>query len=393
MSAHAARASSPLMLASAGIGVIGASFGMARYGFGLLAPEIRATFDLENSSVGLLAAASYVAYLITSITAGVLSVRLGPRTVVAAGGFCAVSGMVIAGTAATPGLLFAGLLVAGASAGLVFPPFSDVVSGSLAPDRRARVLAAISSGTGWGVALAVPITLFAGANWRTAWLLFAAAAVLATAWALAVLPARDESAGPGEVVRLRPSWFLCPRSSPLLTGALLIGLASSVYWTFAVEHMRSQGGLSTAQSRIVLAVVGLASIGGTASADAVRHLGARAAFILAAAAEAASLALLGLAPGTLAAVLSSAVLFGVAYNTVIAVEVIWSAQVFAARPSAGLAAVMVMGALGLLTGSPVLGAVADQTGLAAIFVAGAILLILTTALAPRGRLGGETQRT
>ena len=120
------------MLASAGIGVVGASFGMARYGFGLLVPDIRASFHLTNGTIGLLATASYIAYLITSITAGLLSVRLGPRTVVAAGGFCAVAGMVIAGTAGTPGALFAGLLVAGASAGLVFPPFSDVVSGSLA---------------------------------------------------------------------------------------------------------------------------------------------------------------------------------------------------------------------------------------------------------------------
>jgi predicted MFS family arabinose efflux permease len=393
MSVQAARSTRPLMLASAGIGVVGASFGMARYGFGLLAPDIRASFQLTNSAIGLLAAASYVTYLVTSITAGMLSVRLGARTVVAAGGFCAVTGMVVAGTAATPGLLFAGLLMAGASAGLVFPPFSDVVSGSLAPDRRARVLAAISSGTGWGVALAVPIALLAGESWRTAWLLFAAAAALATGWALAVLPPVDKSAEPSMTVRLRPGWFVCPRSSPLLTGALLIGLASSTYWTFAVEHLQSQGGLSTANSRIVLAVVGLASIGGTASADAVRHLGARAAFILAAVAEAVSLALLGLFPGTLAVALFSAALFGAAYNTVIAVQVIWSAQIFAARPSAGVAAVMVMGALGLLTGPPILGAIADRTGLAASFVAGAVLMILATALAPPGQMGGRTRRS
>ncbi len=389
MSAYAARASRPLMLASAGIGVVGASFGMARYGFGLLAPDIRAEFHLENGSIGLLAAASYIAYLGTSITAGALSVRLGPRRIVAAGGCCAVLGMVMASTATTPPLLFAGLLVAGASAGLVFPPFSDVVSGSLAPDRRARVLAAISSGTGWGVALAVPLALLAGQSWRTAWLLFAVAAALATVWALTVLPSRGESAGPRTIERLRLDWFLCPRSSPLLTGALLVGLASSIYWTFAVEHLQSQGGLSTAQSRTVLAIVGLASVGGSVSADAVRHLGARAAFVLAALAEAASLGLLGLAPGMLTAALCSAALFGIAYNTLVAIEVIWSAEVFAERPSAGLAAVMVMGALGLLTGPPVFGAIADHAGLAPVFAAGAVLLVATTALAPRGGLADE----
>jgi predicted MFS family arabinose efflux permease len=226
--------------------------------------------------------------------------------------------------------------------------------------------------------------MLAGESWRSAWLLFAVAAALAAGWALAVLPVGQGTA-PGSTVRLRPGWFVCPRSSPLLTGALLIGLASSTYWTFAVAHLQGQGGLSTGQSRIVLAVVGLSSIAGAASADVARRLGARAAFILAAMAEAVSLALLGLAPGTLAVALSSAVLFGAAYNTAIAVQVIWSAQVFAARPSAGVAALMVMGALGLLIGPPILGAVADRTGLTTIFLAGAALLVLTTALAPRGQ--------
>jgi predicted MFS family arabinose efflux permease len=383
MTGRAARASSPLLLASAGVAVIGTTYGMARYGFGLLAPEIGATFHLGNRSVGLLAAASYVAYLLTSITAGALTVRLGPRAIVAGGGICAVVGMLIAGTATSPGSLVAGLLVAGASAGLVFPPFSDVVSSSLAPDRRPRVLAAISSGTGWGVALASPIALLAGTSWRTAWLLFALAAALATAWALTVVPARDTPAGRGEIVRLSPGWILCPRACPLLTGGLLVGLASSVYWTFAVEHLQRPGGLSLAQSQIVLAVVGVASVVGTAGADAVRHLGARTAFILAAAAEATSLLLLGCAPGTLATGLASAVLFGAAYNAVVAVQVMWSAQVFATRPSAGLAAVMVMNALGLLAGAPIFGAIADHTGLATTFNASAVLLICAAAVAPR----------
>jgi predicted MFS family arabinose efflux permease len=392
MSAYSARAARPLTLASAGIGVIGASFGMARYGFGLLAPDIRASFHLDNGSIGLLSAASYAAYLITSIAAGALAARLGPRMVVAAGGLCAVAGMLIAGIAANPSVLFAGLLVAGGSAGLVFPPFSDVVSGFLARASRARVLAAISSGTGWGVALAAPMALLAGQSWRTAWLLFALVAALATVWALTVLPPRRRSSAPAEVVRLKPSWFLCPRSTRLLMGALLVGLASSIYWTFAVEHLQSQGDLSTTQSRLFLAVVGLALVGGTVGADAIDRLGARAAFILAAAAEAASLLLLGLTPDTPPAALTSALLFGVAYATIVAIAVIWSAKIFAEQPSAGLAAVMVMNAVGLLIGPPALGAVADHTGLTSAFIAGTLLMLLTTALAPAEELGREGQR-
>ena len=385
MSAGAIPAARPVALASAGIGVVAVTFGMARYGFGLLAPDIRASFGLSSGALGLLAAASYVAYLATSVAAGLLSARLGARAIVAAGGACAVAGMTLAGLAQTPSVLFAGLLVAGASAGLVFPPFSDVVSRRLPIARRARVLSAISSGTGWGVALAALVALVVD-DWRTTWLLFALIAAAATGWAVVVLPGRLAPEHSTGIVQRRPHWFVCPRSGALLGGALLVGLASSVYWTFGVDLLAGDGGLSSTQSRIFLVVVGVASVGGTLSGDLVRRLGGQATFVLALAGETAALLLLGLAPGHVGAALASAVLFGAAYNVVLAVEAIWSSLVFIERPSAGLAATMVMNGLGFLVGPPILGAVADHTGYGAVFVAAAGLLLATTALAPREHL-------
>jgi hypothetical protein len=60
--------------------------------------------------------------------------------------------------------------------------------------------------------------------------------------------------------------------------------------------------------------------------------------------------------------LTSAVVFGAAYATIVAIAVIWSTNVFAEQPSASLAAVTVMDALGLMIGPPTLGAVAEHTG-------------------------------
>jgi predicted MFS family arabinose efflux permease len=382
----AERAAHPVALASAGIGAVAVTFGMARYGFGLLAPDIRADFGLTSGSLGLLAAASYVAYLGTSVTAGALSARLGARVIVGAGGVCAVAGMSLAGLAQSPPVLFAGLLVAGASAGLVFPPFSDVVAQRLPARLRGRVMSAISSGTGWGVALAAPLALLAGTDWRAAWLLFALIAAAATSWALVVLPAREAPGNSRGVLLPSLRWFVCPRSGPLLAGALLVGLASSVAWTFAVDHLVASGGLSSTQSRIFLGVVGVASVGGTVGGDAVRRLGGRATFMAAMALEAAALLMLGLAPTHMSAVFAAAVLFGASYNLVVAVQVIWSGRVFVERPSAGLAAVAGFNALGLLVGPPIFGVVADLTGFAAVFAAGALLLLAGSALAPRERL-------
>jgi predicted MFS family arabinose efflux permease len=371
----------PIVIASAGIGMVGTSFGMARYGYGLLLPDIRATYGLSGGQLGLIGASSYVAYLAASAAAAVAA-KLGARGLVAAGGACAAGGMLLAGLSRSPAVLVAGLLIAGASAGLVFPPFSDVTATDVDPRRQGRVLAAISSGTGWGVAIAAPVAIAAGTQWRTAWLVFAAVAVLATAWALVVLP-RGTPAAAGTLPALRPSWFVCPRSGPLLAGALLIGLASSVYWTFAVDLLVGSGSLSSAQSRVFLALVGVASVAGMIGGDASRRIGAGPTFAAAVVAEGMALGLLALEPGSLVVAGLSAALFGLGYNVAVTVETLWSARVFESRPSAGLASVMFLSATGLLVGPPLAGFLSEAAGMRSVFAAGALVLVATLALAPR----------
>lgn len=376
------RSQRPVVVASAGIAMVGVSFGMGRYGFGLLAPDIRATFGLSSSSLGLLSSASYAAYIAASLAAAALVLRAGPRAVVMAGGLLATGGMLLAAAAGSAPVLFAGLLVAGASAGLAFPPFSDV-AGRLDESSRSRVLAAVNAGTGWGVALAVPIALLAGERWRAAWLGFAVVAALATVWAAAVLPRGSGVTSPPPTVGPEAA---PERSRALLGASLLVGLSSSVFWTFAVDHVERAGALTATESRLFLAVVGLASVAGTLSAHLIDRLGARRLFVLAALTESAALVTLGAAPGHRAAVFASAVLFGAAYNTVVAVTVIWSQHVHARRPSGGLASVMVAQATGLLVGPPVLGAVADRAGFAAVFGGAGALLAATSVLAPAADL-------
>lgn len=374
-----------LRLVSAGVCSVGVGFGLARYGYGLLLPGIRASYGLGSGALGIIGSCSYLAYLAATAAAPVLATRSGPRVPVVLGGGAAALGMVLAGLSREPLLLAAGVLVAGASSGLVFPPFSDVVTRLVATGTRARALAAISSGTGWGVAVAAPIALAIGTSWRAAWLVFAGFGVLATLWSARVLP-RGRLNGSGVAPRLRLAWLVCPRSGPLLAGALLAGLAASVYWTFAVDYVASAGSLPATVERLFLAVVGIASVAGTLAGDLVHRLGAKRAYVGAVVAFGSSLVLLALAPSELVAVALSAVLFGAAYNLVIAIQSIWSARVFAERPATGLAAVMFMVGLGLLLGPAAAGLLADQFGFEAVFVTGAGVALVAALVAPRERL-------
>jgi predicted MFS family arabinose efflux permease len=372
-------------LVSAGVGVVAVSYGLARYGYGLLLPDMRNAFGLSSAALGLIASTAYASYLLAVASAGALAARYGARRVVVAGGVFAVVGMVVIAVAPSGLVLATGVFVGGASGGLVFPPFADVVADLLERRTRSRAMATISSGTGWGVVVAVPIALLAGDEWRLAWLAFTALAVLATLWAARTAPNTAWSPRTENEGRLRASWFVCPRSGPLLAGALLIGLAASVYWTFAVD-LADQAGLGRDGARLLLGVVGAASLAGSLGGDLLERLGGRRALVLTALLMATALALLASAPsGWLGAMLSAAG-FGAAYNLVVALQTIWSARVFADRPAVGLGAVMFVLSVGLLAGPPVAGALADQVSLPAAFYAAAVLCAATVFLTPREEL-------
>jgi predicted MFS family arabinose efflux permease len=362
---------------------VGVAFGLARYGYGLMLPDLRAALDLDSAVLGFIATGSFAAYLVATVAAGVLAARIGPRVLVVTGGALAALGMLIVAAADSPAMLAAGILVAGASSGLVYPPLADAVAQRVAAPSRSRATAIISAGTGWGVLVSVPIALAAGASWRAAWVVFAVLAVAATLWAAWALRGVDP---PATADRLRANWFVCPRSGPLLAGALLIGLGSSVYWTFAVDLVAGDGGMSASSARLVLALVGAASLIGSFSGDLVEGIGARSTSVGGAIALSASLLLLASAPGSWLAIVPSAILFGTAYNVVVSVEAIWSARVFAGRPATGLAAVMFMLATGLLIGPAAAGVAATSYGLPSAFVGGAVVAAAVALFAPREEL-------
>jgi MFS family permease len=121
---------------------------------------------------------------------------------------------------------------------------------------------------------------------------------------------------------------------------------------------------------------------------------------------AASLALLALLTGTAATagghvaspaitalVLLAAVTFGVTYNGVIAVQGLWSAAVFAERPSAGLAAVNTSLTVGTLVGPALGGFVIALSGYGPALTLAALLTALALPLAPPARAAARAARS
>jgi predicted MFS family arabinose efflux permease len=376
------------MLAVAGSATVATAFGMARYGYGLLLPDIQDDLGLTATTVGAIGTLAYVAYVVTTTLVSRCVARVGQRATVAGGGLLAVVGTIVIALAPGTAVLAIGVATAGASAGLVQPPFADAVD-RLPATVRARTLATISCGTGWGVAIAAPIAIAAGDEWRGAFLGFAACATASTLFAAYTLSdrrTRHRAVGSSAEADQPPSRRGVRRPGrvviPMLTGALLIGLGSAPFWTFAVDAVRNAG-LDQTAGRALLGVAGVTSLLASSTADVVQRLGATWSFVLCALLEAAAIATVGLAANHIVAVMVAAAAFGAAYSTIVNVTVLWGTRLYSDQPSAGSAAAVRAQAIGLLCGPLVGGVVADAIGLTATLLGGAAVVLAAAPFAPR----------
>lgn len=360
--------------------MIAVSFGLGRYGYGLLLPEMQSELSLSPSAAGLISSGAYLSYLAANVAVVWVTTRWGPRAAIGLAAASAVGGMAAIASAASAPVLAAGVVVAGAAAGLAFPPYADLVARDVVARRRDLAWSTISSGTGWGVAVAGPIAIAAGDHWRAAWIAFVVLAIGTGVAAVLLAPARASNRQLRRP-QLSWTWFLCPKSRPLLVSAVWIGAGSAVWWAFSVDALRDAG-LDATSARVIYAVCGVAGILASASGAVFSRLGLRPGYLSACALLAGSLALLGIAAGHLLAALAAAVLLGLFYNAVIAAQGIWSSRVFADHPSAGLAAANTALTLGTLVGPSIAGAAIDQVGFAITLIAAAAPIAVALVFCP-----------
>lgn len=168
----------------------------------------------------------------------------------------------------------------------------------------------------------------------------------------------------------------------MFAAALLIGLGSAAFWTFAVDQVRDAG-LDQAAGRTLLGVAGITSLLAIGAADLIARLGAGNTFILTALLEAAAIATIAAAADSLVAVLVAAAAFGAAYNTIVTVTVLWGTRIYSDLPSAGAATAAGANAIGLLCGPLAGGIAADAAGLTATLLTAAVIVLAAALLAPR----------
>lgn len=364
-----------------GVAMIAVSFGFARYGYGLLLPEMQSDLGISPHGAGLIASSAYASYLVANTAVIWMTARLGPRWPIALAAVLAAAGMAVVGTASTSISVAIGVFVAGAAAGLAFPPYADIVAHQIPAAQRALAWSTISSGTGWGVAVAGPVAIGLGDDWQVAWLVFVVLAVGAGILATVCAPRRIGSAERSRLPQLSWTWFVCPKSRPLLLSSVLVGAGSAVWWTFGVEAVRAAG-QTAGQARAAYAVCGVASVAASLSGSVVNRIGLRNSYLGACALLAAGLVLTAIGARHIVLILIAAVLFGAAYSALVATQGIWSADVFASRPSAGLAAINTALTIGTITGPALAGVAIHRVGYPTTLLAAAFVTAIAIFLCP-----------
>ena len=232
-----------------------------------LLPALAADLQVSATRAGQLVLLFALSYAIGSPLMAALCARFGRRPLLITS-LAAFSGLTLAASMAQG---FAQLALArvalGLVAGVFLPTASAVAAAMVSPALRGRALAIVTGGGTVAVALGVPLGAWIAGwgGWRTAYLLIAAVAALAT-WGLAIGLPRGLASAPAAAART-PSFSVIRESgvlSALLTTTLWATGGFSFY-TYIALFLSGTLGFGSDGVGAVFCAIGVAAAIGTAA--------------------------------------------------------------------------------------------------------------------------------
>ena len=368
---------SPARLAFAGALAMAAAFGVGRFVYTPILPQMLADGALTPSSAGAVAAANFLGYLVGALAGVSAPVQRWPRAFFMAGSL--VGALSLAGMAADPSLpLFALLRFAGgAGSAFVIVCLSSLVLEPLVRAGRVRLSAAPFAGVGAGIAgssVLVSILAYAGYSWRASWVANSIVATLIVAVLFFLIPApqaaparRQATTGGGGL-----SWPL----AAIVLSYGLFGFGYVITATFLVAIVRETASLNPLEP-FVWAIVGLAGSASIVfwSAVAMRTSDI-AAYCIACLAEAAGVALSVLTP-TAPAIIAAGILLGGTFMAITAIGLGVARRLTQLAPQRAQAIMTSAFGAGQIVGPALAGHMRETTGsfLAPSLIAAAALLV------------------
>ena len=346
-------------LVAAAFALTAVSYGLARFAYGLLLPQVRADLSLDVTAAGWIGGSAFMAYCLGIVFTFLANGTLSPRTIAVLAGLAATGGMALVAFSGSGWTLGVGIALAGLSTGLTSPPLASAVARHFSVHDRPKANGTINAGTAVGIVFSGVAALLAAGAWRELYSLFAMIGAGVSAWLWLAVPAGNsvkESSGLSFRILKRPGLFA------LCVSAFLMGLSSTAVWTFGADILRGAFRFTDAQIALGWIALGAAGVSGSLTGLLTNRFGTR---------RVHGLALAGMAIGTLglaATSFSTAYgfaamgLFGAAYIVSTGTYLIQGIELLSDRPDLGLGLPFLVLALGQSVGTPLFGATLAEAG-------------------------------
>lgn len=330
-----------------GLAMIAVTYSLARLSFGLFLPDIANSLGLNERKSGLIGSTAYVSYSLSLVVSSSLIKKFGQHKINVIAGLTAVLGLLGIATAQSFIHLVISMFIAGIGSGLASPVLSQITQNTLPKNKLDQGNTWINSGTSFGVILTGPIVLLFREHWRLSYFLFFIIAIIVMIWNYYSIP-KDKNQK--RVENQETNWLsVIYKAKFLLMASLLIGISSSIYWTFSRSYLTIEHNLSTNESVIFWSVIGLAGILGGVAGRLIKKIGLSWSYRLLLLLLLISVFLLTV-PSNLTIYISAA-LFGSSYIFLTGLFIVWATRLFNALPAIGVSASFLALGMGQSLGS------------------------------------------
>ncbi|MDQ0300293.1 putative MFS family arabinose efflux permease [Salibacterium salarium] len=365
-----------------GITMIAVAYGLARFSYGLLLPNISTDLEMNPSTSGFISSLFYFAYCFAIVFATVFTTEKGPRGMILAAGASAFLGLLIMGVSPNVWLLGTGVLLAGASTGFVSPPYGAAISLWLKEKQQGKANTWINSGTSLGLALSGAGALVLASEWRLTYIIYACIALIALVWNAKAIPPLEKNPS----VRFEKGKFSfrgVDGAVPLVICSIVLGISTAAFWTFSVDFISSTNVYNSGELSIFWIIIGAFGILGGFSGSLIEKMGLAFAYKWACFVIGTASLVIALFPDQWPLAYLSAALFGASYIFITGVLMVWGIRVFITNASLGIGTPFLLLAVGQVLGSSIAGVLIGTLSFTWTFAIYGLIGIIAMILGPK----------
>ena len=366
-------------LVAAGFALTALSYGLARFAYGLLLPNIREDISMSATAAGWIGGSAFAAYCLGIVFAFSLDTQLGARRVAVLAGLTATLGLGLVATAQSTWGLGLAIALAGLSSGLTSPPLAVAVARCFESGQQPRANGIINAGTAIGIVLSGVVVVTFPGRWRELYELFAVIGLTVTVWLWLAMPA-DIGGRSSDSLSF---WHFARKGiGALCASAFLTGAASTALWTFGANLMLDDFGYTQGSVALAWITLGAAGTLGAAAGMLTDVFGVRLIHRISICLMA--LALVGLAAAKLYSPIGFVVmaLFGTAYILATGTLLMWGLRLYPDRQSLGLGLPFLVLAIGQTSGAPLFGTIWEMAGNTTALLTFAVIMLGATIWTP-----------